>query len=155
MYANTPLFQSSCVCLEFRKFELSELDIKRRLYFVFLLSVAFFFDMVSVGLAHAGEDISGGLLSGLLNPIFDWDDVVAMVVVGLWGAVIRRAAFWTLPIVSPLVMSVGAELGLVGVPVHFIDPGIALSGMIYGLLIVFLIKTPIPCRRPCARRSRN
>ncbi len=33
---------------------------KRRLNFVFLLSFTLFFDMVSVGLAHTGEDISGG-----------------------------------------------------------------------------------------------
>lgn len=94
--------------------------------------------------AHTGEGISGGFLSGLTHPIFGWDHVVAMVAVGLWGAVLGRPAIWILPIVFPLVMAFGAALGVGGIPVPYIEAGIALSGVVLGLLIVFLVKAPMP-----------
>ena len=97
----------------------------------------------SLAFAHSGEGISGGFLSGLAHPVFGWDHVVAMVAVGLWGAVLGKPAIWILPIVFPLVMAVGAAMGVAGVPVPFIETGIALSGVVLGLLIVFMIKAPM------------
>ena len=93
--------------------------------------------------AHTGEGLTGGFVSGLTHPIFGWDHVVAMVAVGLWGAVLGRPAIWILPIVFPLVMAFGAALGVAGIPVPFIEVGIALSGVVLGLLIVFFVKTPM------------
>lgn len=98
----------------------------------------------NLAVAHTGEGISGGFLSGLAHPVFGWDHVVAMVAVGLWGAVLGRPAIWILPIVFPLVMAFGAALGVAGISVPYIETGIALSGIVLGLLIVFLIKTPMP-----------
>lgn len=115
----------------------------QRSFFVPLLSLVFLLQMVPVGLAHTGDGISGGFLSGLTHPIFGWDHVVAMVAVGLWGAVLGRPALWILPIVFPLVMAIGATLGVAGIHVPFIEAGIALSGVVLGLLIVFLIKAPM------------
>lgn len=94
-------------------------------------------------LAHSGEGITGGFVSGLLHPIFGWDHVVAMVAVGLWGGILGKPAIWILPIVFPLVMALGAALGVAGIPVPFIEAGIALSGVVLGLLIVFLVKLPL------------
>ena len=116
----------------------------RRAIHTFLLTVFTLAVAASPGLAHTGEGISGGFMSGLLHPIFGWDHVVAMVAVGLWGAVLGRPAIWILPIVFPLVMAFGAALGVAGIPVPFIEAGIALSGVVLGLLIVFLIKAPMP-----------
>ena len=93
--------------------------------------------------AHTGEGLTGGFVSGLIHPIFGWDHIVAMVAVGLWGAVLGRPAIWILPIVFPLVMAFGAALGVAGIPVPFIEAGIALSGVVLGLLIVFFVKTPM------------
>lgn len=93
--------------------------------------------------AHTGEGVAGGFLSGLLHPIFGWDHVVAMVAVGLWGAVLGAPAIWILPIVFPLVMAFGAVLGIVGVPVPMIETGIALSGVVLGLLVVFFVRAPL------------
>ncbi|MEM8648355.1 MAG: HupE/UreJ family protein [Pseudomonadota bacterium] len=94
-------------------------------------------------MAHSGEGHSGGFVSGFLHPIFGWDHVVAMVAVGLWGAVLGSPALWILPIVFPLVMAFGAALGILGVPIPFIEVGIALSGLVLGLLVAFLIKAPM------------
>lgn len=97
-----------------------------------------------LAIAHTGEGFTGGFVSGLTHPIFGWDHVVAMVAVGLWGAVLGRPALWILPIVFPLVMAIGAALGVAGIPVPFIEQGIALSGVVLGLMIVFMIKAPMP-----------
>lgn len=115
----------------------------QRSFLVPLLSLVFLLPSASMGLAHTGEGLSGGFLSGLTHPIFGWDHVVAMVAVGLWGAVLGRPALWILPIVFPLVMAIGAALGVAGIHVPFIEAGIALSGVALGLLIVFLIKAPM------------
>lgn len=98
---------------------------------------------VTIASAHSGEGITGGFVSGLAHPVFGWDHVVAMVAVGLWGAVLGKPAIWILPIVFPLVMAVGAAMGVAGIPVPFIEAGIALSGVVLGLMIVFMIKTPL------------
>lgn len=116
----------------------------RRTIYTFLLTAFTLNVAATPGFAHTGEGISGGFMSGLLHPIFGWDHVVAMVAVGLWGAVLGRPAIWILPIVFPLVMAFGAALGVAGIPVPFIEAGIALSGVVLGLLIVFLIKAPLP-----------
>jgi urease accessory protein len=97
----------------------------------------------SPALAHTGEGMTGGFVSGLLHPIFGWDHVVAMVAVGLWGAVLGSPAIWILPITFPLVMALGAALGIAGIPVPFIEAGIALSGIVLGLLVLFLVRAPV------------
>ena len=101
------------------------------------------FSMTSPVLAHTGEGLSGGFVSGLTHPIFGWDHVVAMIAVGLWGAILGNPAIWVLPIVFPLVMAMGAALGILGISVPFIETGIALSGVILGLLVAFFMKAPI------------
>ena len=94
-------------------------------------------------LAHTGEGLTGGFVSGFTHPIFGWDHVVAMVAVGLWGAVLGSPAIWILPIVFPLVMAFGAVMGIIGVPVPYVETGIALSGLVLGLLVAFLVKAPM------------
>jgi urease accessory protein len=93
--------------------------------------------------AHTGEGVQGGLISGFTHPLFGWDHVVAMVAVGLWGAFLGRPAIWLLPVVFPLVMAFGGALGVLGVPLPAVEAGIALSGVILGLLVAFGAKAPL------------
>lgn len=93
--------------------------------------------------AHTGEGLQGGLVSGLTHPLFGWDHVVAMVAVGLWGAFLGRPAIWILPVVFPVVMALGGALGVRGVPLPAVEAGIALSGVILGLLVALAVKAPL------------
>lgn len=93
--------------------------------------------------AHTGEGIQGGLISGFTHPLFGWDHVVAMVAVGLWGAFLGAPAIWMLPVVFPLVMAFGGALGVAGVPVPAVEAGIALSGVVLGLLVALAVKAPL------------
>ncbi|MBF9043219.1 Ni/Fe hydrogenase [Rhodobacterales bacterium HKCCE4037] len=99
--------------------------------------------LASAASAHTGEGINTGFASGFWHPILGWDHVVAMVAVGLWGAFLGRPAIWILPVVFPLVMAFGGALGVMGVPLPAVETGIALSGVILGLLIAFAVKAPL------------
>lgn len=99
--------------------------------------------MAAPALAHTEVGIAGGFLSGLAHPILGWDHVVAMVAVGLWGAVLGPPAVWILPIVFPLVMAFGAALGIFGVDLPLVETGIALSGVVLGLMVLFLLRAPL------------
>jgi urease accessory protein len=98
--------------------------------------------------AHEGEGVAGGFLSGLTHPLFGWDHVVAMVAVGLWGAFLGRPAIWVLPIVFPVVMAFGGALGVLGVPVPAVEAGIALSGVVLGVLVALAVKAPLWAAAP-------
>lgn len=93
--------------------------------------------------AHTGQGVIGGFSSGFLHPITGWDHVVAMVAVGLWGAFLGSPAIWVLPVVFPLVMAFGGMLGVMGVPMPFVETGIALSGIVLGLLVLFGVRLPL------------
>lgn len=98
--------------------------------------------LATAALAHTDAN-AGGFLSGFTHPVNGWDHVVAMVAVGLWGAFLGAPAIWLLPVVFPLVMAFGGALGVMGVPVPFIEAGIALSGVVLGLLIAFAVRAPL------------
>lgn len=93
--------------------------------------------------AHTQHDTAGGFTSGFLHPLFGWDHVVAMVAVGLWGAVLGKPAIWLLPVVFPIVMALGGALGIAGVPLPAVEAGIALSGIVLGLLVAFAARAPL------------
>lgn len=107
-----------------------------------LLVVPLLFLAAQAG-AHTGEGINTGFASGFWHPILGWDHVVAMVAVGLWGAFLGMPAIWILPVVFPLVMAVGGALGVLGVPLPAVETGIALSGVVLGLLIAFAVRAPL------------
>jgi urease accessory protein len=93
--------------------------------------------------AHSETGVIGGFSSGFLHPIFGWDHVVAMVAVGLWGSFLGSPAHWLLPVVFPLVMAVGGAFGVLGVPLPAVETGIALSGVVLGLVVLFAVRAPL------------
>ena len=94
-------------------------------------------------LGHEEVGVAEGLVSGFLHPLLGLDHVVAMVAVGLLGAVMGQPAVWTLPVVFPLVMAVGGAFGVTGIPVPGIETGIALSGLVLGLIVACDWRPPL------------
>jgi urease accessory protein len=96
-------------------------------------------------LAHTGhgEGVAGGFASGFAHPILGWDHVAAMVAVGLWGAFLGAPAIWLLPIVFPLAMALAAAAGVAGLPLPFVEAGIAGSAVVIGLMIAFAVRPPL------------
>lgn len=91
----------------------------------------------------AGSLGSSGLLEGFLHPLSGLDHVVAMVAVGLWGAQLGTPALWALPVAFPLVMAVGGAAGAAGLPLYGVETGIAASGLVLGLAVLFSVRLPL------------
>lgn len=85
--------------------------------------------------AHTAASSAGGLLAGLLHPVQGVDHLLAMVAVGLWGAFLGPTLRWSLPVVFPLLMVVGAMLGMAGIAFGFVEAGIAASVVVLGAAI--------------------
>ena len=94
-------------------------------------------------LAHTGESVATGLLSGFLHPLTGIDHLLAMVAVGIWGTQLGRPAIWMLPLTFPLVMSMGGVLGVRGVPIPAVEFGVAGSAAALGLMIALAARPPI------------
>jgi urease accessory protein len=92
--------------------------------------------------AHTGGSL-GGFASGLAHPVTGLDHVVAMIAVGLWGGILGAPALWLLPIVFPLVMALGGAAGVAGLPLPGIEAGIALSGVVLGLMVLMAARPPL------------
>ncbi len=93
--------------------------------------------------AHPLKGAMQGFTSGFMHPLTGPDHVVAMVAVGLWGAFLGVPAIWVLPIVFPLIMAVGGVAGVLGLPLSHIETGIALSGIVLGLMVLFAVRVPL------------
>ena len=83
------------------------------------------------------------MVAGFLHPVTGIDHVVAMVAVGLWGAVLGPPAIWLLPVAFPMVMAFGGLLGLLAVPLPGVETGIALSALVLGVLVMFQTRLPL------------
>ena len=97
----------------------------------------------STAAAHTAEGVAGGFQSGFAHPLLGWDHVIAMVAVGLWGAFLGAQAIWLRPVVFPLVMAIGGAMGVLGIPLPAVETGIALSGVVLGLLITFAVRAEL------------
>ncbi len=92
---------------------------------------------------HGSVPLGGGFVAGFTHPISGLDHVVAMVAVGLWGAQLGAPALWLLPIAFPLVMAMGAAMGLLGYPLPGVEIGIACSAIVLGLMVLLEARPPI------------
>ncbi|HMA52269.1 MAG TPA: HupE/UreJ family protein [Magnetospirillaceae bacterium] len=93
--------------------------------------------------AHSGTGLPGGFAAGVLHPLTGPDHLLAMVAVGLWGAFLGRPLLYLLPIIFPLMMVVGAEIGMLDLPLPPVELGIAVSVLALGTAIASAWKAPI------------
>ena len=98
-------------------------------------------------MAHTGHD--GGLhdvafMDGLLHPLTGIDHLAAMLAVGLWSALTATSArrLWTAPVAFAGMLLVGALLGLAGLSLPGVEPMIAASLLVMGLLVASRARLP-------------
>lgn len=101
------------------------------------------FMLPSAASAHSETGTVGGFVSGFQHPLTGLDHIVAMVAVGLWGAFLGGRAMWMLPVIFPVVMAFGGALGVLGIPLPSVETGIALSGIILGLMVTLAARPPL------------
>lgn len=97
--------------------------------------------------AHLGTD-SGThhtLVDGLLHPLTGLDHLAAMLAVGLWSALSATSArrIWLAPVAFAGMLLVGALLGLNGLALPAVEPMIAASLLVMGLLVATRAKLPL------------
>jgi urease accessory protein len=97
--------------------------------------------------AHPGVDggLHHGFVTGFVHPLTGADHLAAMVAVGLWSALSARRA-WPDLLWAPLgfagMLLVGALAGLAGLQLPGVEPMIAASLLVLGLLVVTQRRLP-------------
>ncbi len=99
--------------------------------------------LIPAAQAHVEAGGAGSVMAGFLHPVTGLDHVVAMVAVGLWGAVLGAPALWLLPVAFPMVMACGALFGLLQLPLPGVEVGIALSALVLGVLVMLQKRLPL------------
>ena len=100
-------------------------------------------------LAHTGVDagMHHGFVTGFMHPLTGMDHLAAMLAVGLWSALVARRAWpdllWA-PAGFAALLLVGALAGLQGLEVPGVEPMIAASLLVMGLLVVTRLRVPGP-----------
>ena len=92
--------------------------------------------------AHEDNVTQGGFFAGLTHPVFGLDHLLAMVAVGIWGAVLGRPLLYLLPVIFPVMMTVGAIVGMGDFPIDFAELAIGLSVLTLGALIALRASLP-------------
>jgi urease accessory protein len=100
-----------------------------------------FLPAIALGHQEAGQ--ATGFISGLSHPVSGFDHVLAMIAVGLWGAVLGPPAIWVLPVAFPLVMALGGLMGLLGFPLPGVELGIAVSAIVLGVMVLAELRPPL------------
>ena len=83
------------------------------------------------------------LLTGLAHPFSGLDHILAMVAVGLWAAQLGGRALWLVPLTFVLTMAAGGVLGFLGLPLPYVELGIASSVLILGVLVALASRLPL------------
>ncbi|WP_422085257.1 HupE/UreJ family protein [Variovorax sp.] len=97
--------------------------------------------------AHTGVDggMHHGFTTGFLHPLTGADHLAAMVAVGFWSALAARRAWpdllWA-PLAFAGMLLVGALMGLAGVQLPAVEPMIAASLLVLGLLVAARVRLP-------------
>ena len=81
--------------------------------------------------------------SGFTHPFTGLDHMLAMVAVGLWAGLNGGRALWAWPAAFVGVMVLGGALGIAGVAVPMVEPGILASVVVLGLLVLAAAQLPV------------
>ena len=103
---------------------------------VYFLALAVSLSWTTPAQAHIQQGQAIGFVTGLEHPWSGLDHVLAMIAVGIWGAQLGNPALWILPVTFPMVMSLGAMMGLLGIPLPGIEIGIAVSAILLGAMVL-------------------
>jgi urease accessory protein len=100
-----------------------------------LALISVFAVMAGPAFAHSGAASVSGLSAGFWHPLSGPDHILAMVAVGILAAQTGGRALWLAPVAFIAAMAAGAGLGIAGVAVPLVEPGIAGSVVILGAVI--------------------
>jgi urease accessory protein len=101
---------------------------------------------VAPAFAHLDPAEHGSFMAGVSHPLSGLDHILAMVAVGLWAALLvqtgDRRAVWLVPIAFVGTMMAGFAVALGGFGLPFVEPVIAASVVVIGLLALVALQVP-------------
>ncbi|MCO5089797.1 HupE/UreJ family protein [Bosea sp. (in: a-proteobacteria)] len=111
----------------------------KRLSIALILSAA----AASPAFAHVNPAEHGSFAAGFSHPLLGADHVLAMLGVGLWAFLVGGRAVWAIPsaFVGTMMLGFGAALAGIGLP--FVEPTIAASVVVIGLLALVAAQVPV------------
>jgi urease accessory protein len=93
--------------------------------------------------AHTFGAPGAGFARGFAHPLGGFDHLLAMLAVGLWASQLGGRALWAVPAAFVAMMVGGAVAGWAGVPVPGVEPAIALSLLVLGLVVTTATRLPV------------
>jgi urease accessory protein len=115
---------------------------KSRLAALLTLSVTMLAYIPTAGAHNIGAE-GAGFITGLAHPFMGLDHLLAMIAVGIWAAQTGGSAVWRLPLSFIVMMAFAALISASGFSLPALEPLIAGSVVLLGLMVVFSIRLQI------------
>jgi urease accessory protein len=93
--------------------------------------------------AHVGVGTHFSFMHGFQHPLGGLDHLAAMIAVGLWAGIAGGRRVWVWPLAFVAMMIVGGILGRAGIALPMVEPAIALSVVVLGVLVAATIRVPV------------
>ncbi|TWU40308.1 HupE / UreJ protein [Novipirellula aureliae] len=90
----------------------------------------------TVAMAHPGHGTGGGFVHGVLHPLTGLDHVLVIIAVALLSIRLGGHRFWTIPAAFIGCCAVGGMIAFAGITLPMIEPMIAASLLVAGVLLV-------------------
>src|SRR5262245_56255281 len=97
----------------------------------------------TAALAHVGVGSTSGFMHGFMHPLSGLDHQLAMILIGIFAYQLGGRALWLMPLTFVSVMAFGGFLGVARTPVPFVEFGIALSVIVFGAIVAFVVKVSL------------
>ena len=111
-------------------------------YSLALFGLLAYVAILPVAEAHTFGSQGAGLMAGLTHPFVGLDHLLAMFAVGIWAGQLGGRAVWLIPLTFVSVMAAAATLASFGLLLPFMEPAIACSVLVLGLLIAGSVRLP-------------
>src|SRR5690606_25775926 len=92
--------------------------------------------------AHLNPAEHGSFAAGFSHPLFGMDHILAMVGVGLWASLLGGRAIWLVPTAFVCTMMLGFAVSFTNIGLPFVEPTIAASVVVLGLLAMTALQVP-------------
>ena len=111
-------------------------------YSLALFGLLAYVTILPVAEAHTFGSQGAGLMAGLTHPFMGLDHLLAMIAVGIWAGQLGGRAVWLIPLTFVSVMAAAATLASFGLLLPLMEPAIACSVLVLGLLIAGSVRLP-------------
>lgn len=111
-------------------------------YSLALFGLLAYVTILPVAEAHTFGSQGAGLMAGLTHPFVGLDHLLAMFAVGIWAGQLGGRAVWLIPLTFVSVMAVAATLASFGLLLPLMEPAVACSVLVLGLLIAGSVCLP-------------